>query len=132
MNESEKEFDEEEYGGLQNAFPNAPFSVDCVRKVSDLDLPFTSERVIFVVDGRISESNYYYDNFKEHELSQYRSYLKVATVNGEPITLRKIISAMAEDEHYNNEVVAGDDHASLVSFDRSETSNIQYVARFEN
>ena len=37
-----------------------------------------------------------------------------------PITLRQILKAMIDNEHYNNEIVKGDFHDSLEGFDISD------------
>jgi hypothetical protein len=112
---------------LDEAFPECPFNISCVKSIEELDDTFTLEPVIFIHDDRANEHNWYYEKMTHEERNEYKHFLKVERQNGEPITLRQILTAMANDKHYNDEVVKSDPHCFLESFDKSSKSNIQYT-----
>jgi hypothetical protein len=114
---------------LEAEFPNSPFvisfSVDDLKK---LDEPFTNLDRICIVDDRISQYNYYYSDVCPSVLNTLSSNLIIKSVDNKPITLRQIINEMILDEHYNSDVVRGDDHCFLESLDvREDSDDIFYT-----
>ena len=128
MADCESDFDY--YSGLTSdidrQFPDAPFSISCVRRIEELDEKFTDERVIFIRDDRASPANYYYDNIPGVELHKFNNFTKVEASNAEYITIRDILLHLINDKHYHDEVVVGDPHGFLDGFQQSQKSKIQY------
>jgi hypothetical protein len=61
-----------------------------------LDKVFSYEKVIFILDDRADENNYYYDDIPIELLPSYRNYTKVEAKDG-CITYKDVIQAMIND-----------------------------------
>ena len=106
---------------INKQFPNSPFHIDCIKKLEELDEPMTQQTGIIIKDDRANEHNYYYDNLSAKERNEYINYMGVSKIDEDtPITLRQILKAMIDNEHYNNEIVKQDFHDSLEHFDISD------------
>ena len=118
---SEEEAYEELHAEINRQFPNSPFHIDCITQIEELDEPFTQQAGIIIKDDRANEHNYYYDNLTPLERSEYINYMGISKIDEDtPITLRQILKAMIDNEHYNNEIVKQDWHSILESFDISD------------
>ena len=114
---------------LEAEFPNSPFIISFPADVlKKLDEPFTNLDRICIVDDRISQYNYYYSEVCPSVLNSLSSNLIVKSIDNKRITLRQIINEMILDEHYNSDVVCGDDHRFLESLDvREDSDDIFYT-----
>lgn len=115
------------FNALYHEFPHCPFSISCIRDINELDAPFTTERTIFIFDGRASPDNYYYDGIPDSFLNLCRHFLKVESLNNNPITLRQVIQTMTDDEHYNNDIVRGDPHIFLEGFHQKMSDKHRFI-----
>ena len=121
--------DSDTYEELNNLidieFPNAPFSISLeMNEIKKLDHPFTSLDKIIILDGRISNSNYYYADVYENILNELNDELVVKSIDNNPITLRQVLNAMINDTHYNKAVICRDDHRFLEGFESTENPSI--------
>ena len=120
MSEEEAEYERLQFE-IHRQFPNCPFHIDCITQIAELDEPFTQQTGIIIKDDRASEHNYYYDNLSAKERSEYINYMGISKIDEDsPITLRQILKAMIDNEHYNNEIVKCDFHDNLEHFDISD------------
>ena len=130
----EEEFNEAEFEQLTTdidlAFPNCPFSVECIDEIEELDITFTEERVIIIKDDRSMFWKYWNDDITEQEAVGHINYTVVKAPYNGNITLRTIIQTMINDKHYHNEVVIENGPHILEDFDKSNNSDIEYTCFF--
>ena len=115
---------------LELAFPNCPFSIECIDEIEELDITFTEERVIIIKDDRSMFWKYWNDDITEQEAVGHINYTVVKAPYNGNITLRTIIQTMINDKHYHNDLVLQDSHQFLEGFDKSSNSDIEYTCFF--
>ena len=106
-NKWEKLFDD-----LEKAFPNAPFTVSCVDDMDELEQTFPPAKEIKIYDHRFLCNDIALKDGRNHHQTIVRQK------NNKPITIRQVIKAMINDEHYHDDVVKSDPHRFLEGFAR--------------
>ena len=134
MSDTESEYSEEYYEELfkktDDEFPDCDFNISIFNKLEDfdeLDKSFTEEKTILIKDDRTSAS-YFFSDLTKDEKSKYIHYTTVKQINNKPITLRQILNAMCNDEHYKMMREIQCPHNFLEGFDK--TNNLVYEAGF--
>jgi hypothetical protein len=127
-----EEFNEQEFeqltADIDLAFPNCPFTISCVNKIEELDNIFTQEKVIIIKDDRANYWHWWFDDITEEETKEYINYTVVKAPYNGNITLRTIIQAMINDQHYHNDLVLRDSHHFLESIDKQNDQSIEYIS----
>ena len=122
--------DDQLYEKLIILFPTCPFIISVVDDINEINEIFSDETVLFIYDDRANKYNYYYEGYTDTELDKMKNYTMVKSSNGKFITLRDIIEAMINDDHYHDKIISGDPHCFLEGFSKSKKSDIQYTAIF--
>ena len=116
---------EERDADLWRQFPNCPFEIDCLKEVDwnrEMDRMFVRRKCVAIFDDRAD--GWYYDDVPDKD--KYYHYTVVDAERGRYITLRDILKAMIADPHYHDNIVRGDCHRFLESFDRREEPYKRY------
>ena len=94
--------------------------------MQELDKKFTDERVIIIKDDRAKCWSWWFEDLTEEQSMKHVNYTVVKAPYSGHITLRTVIQAMLNDEHYSDFCTLRDSHRFLEGFDKSTTSNIEY------
>ena len=113
-------------------FYKAPFNITIkLNHIKQLDKAFTSQYNIYIYDSRIRQSNLLYKNMSSIELNNYRTIINIKRESRRCLTVRDILNAMIQNEHYNNEYVKQDKHNNLMTL-IDITDDLKYfIAIFE-
>jgi hypothetical protein len=116
---------DEYYRLIDLEFPKSPFSISLgFNELKKLDEQFTELNKIYIIDGRINHSNYYYSNTPLAIIKSLATKVIVRQQNGNPITLRQVLNTMINHRHYRNKSVREDSHSFLEGFDKTNDPSI--------
>jgi hypothetical protein len=116
---------DEYYRLIELEFPKSPFSISLgFEELKKLDEPFTDLNKIYIMDGRISNSNYYYSDTPPGIIKSLGTKLIVRSQNGNPITLREVLNTMINHRHYRIKSVREDSHMFLEMFEKTSNPSI--------
>ena len=122
--EHEKVYDKY-YELLNVEFPNSSFDISLgFNELKKLDEPFTDLKKIYIMDGRISNNNYYYSDTHPDTIKSLATKLIVRQKDYKPITLRQILNTMIKHRHYRNKSVCEDPHRFLEMFKKTNDPSI--------
>jgi hypothetical protein len=126
MDEDDREqIYDEFYRLIDVEFPKSPFSISLgFDELKKLDEPFTDLNKIYIIDDRISSSNYYYSDTPLAIIKSLATKLIVRSHNGNPITLRQVLNTMIHHRHYRNKSVREDSHMFLELFEKTNNPSI--------
>ena len=115
-----KNFNIEEYDELQNVlnsyYPKAPFTIECVKRVSELHEPFSYREYIIICDDRGLHRQNNWQLMSKAEQDKHKHYLVIEGLNNKPITLHRIINELTANKYYRSKQHVNDDNKYLEGF----------------
>ena len=109
-------------------FLNCPFEISLATEdLEKLDVPFTDETSIVIMDTRATSLNYYWNGWKESELEKFNSQILVNKVGNKCITLRQILNTMIKSKYYHTLSVMQEPHCFLEDIIQKMIFNMKRV-----
>jgi hypothetical protein len=109
---------------IENEFPNFPLFISLDDEdLVKLDEPFTNMNTIFICN-KPTNSSFEFSDYSENELSELADYLKIDSLNNNPITLRQVLQAINNSDYYQTKFKKHNRHPFLEGFDKD--TDIQY------
>ena len=115
-----KSLNHEEYDELQivlnNYYPKAPFTIDCVKTIAELHEPFSYREYVIICDIRGLHRQNLWQLMTETQQEKHKHYLVIQCLNNKPITLHRVINELIANKHYRSKQHVKDDNKYLEGF----------------